>query len=804
MAHTTDHEERYFPVISGSPPIQGSLFPLLQPTNEAIRQIFTNIYSLEGRTGDTHLLSSVIVDKNVTIKGLTASRLVATDVNKKLVSTNLSTWIAAGAGISVANDGDGTITVTATGGGGGAVDSITGTTNQVLVNGGVGPATGNITLSAPQNIHTGASPTFVGLTLSGLAEGSVIFAGVGGLISQDNSNFFWDNSQDFLGVGGAPAYRIHAKGSGAPNHSIYSSSSDTSLARFGLENSSQHWSISNYGTAATPSHGFVVGNETGGTAVLTLVAAATGGDVQAGEHRFGHLLNPALVDDYVNTNAASGPTAKNAFHFQYAGVFKQTSGATDSIPYWNVYGQTTPTTPGNGVGTLVHINNIHTFTPRVFGAGAGESGQFGAVFQIAGASSGTAGKFRLALYGGASSGTNSDQVAGVNGLASRLAGGTVGHTIGVEANINNLLSDWAGHTGASWAISGGGSYFCTGLVVATGPNKKPRSYISCYTPGSNLKPQFGLEIGWRDGDTQEWTDSVGGRPNTRVGVIIRQPENGADGYVLARFTDTGPTGNALRVVNAAMTSTLYQIDMAGGFVSQGNARIAGGLIVGSTVAPVSGQLGIAISPENLFHVAGTSASVGTTQGIFEGKETGWGAGIEFSSRTSAGGTLLSMAKIVADGENLWNTTVSTQDSRLGFFTRTDGVLIEAARFDSLQRFRGIDGTAGAPFYSFINDSDTGIYSPTTDQWAVATGGASRVIVTSGALQPAVDNAMDLGTSGVYWAKGWLREVQMTEIADPAAPAANLAVLYTRDNGSGKTQLCVRFNTGAIQVIATQP
>ncbi|MBP7629483.1 MAG: hypothetical protein KA758_03450 [Acidimicrobiales bacterium] len=43
-----------------------------------------------------------------------------------------------------------------------------------------------------------------------------------------------------------------------------------------------------------------------------------------------------------------------------------------------------------------------------------------------------------------------------------------------------------------------------------------------------------------------------------------------------------------------------------------------------------------------------------------------------------------------------------------------------------------------------------------------------------------------------------------ERTDPAAPAADTGVLYFRDNGSGKTQLCVRFATGAIQVVATQP
>lgn len=46
--------------------------------------------------------------------------------------------------------------------------------------------------------------------------------------------------------------------------------------------------------------------------------------------------------------------------------------------------------------------------------------------------------------------------------------------------------------------------------------------------------------------------------------------------------------------------------------------------------------------------------------------------------------------------------------------------------------------------------------------------------------------------------------ELTEMADPAAPAADKARLYARDNGSGKTQLVVRFPTGAVQVLATEP
>jgi hypothetical protein len=43
-----------------------------------------------------------------------------------------------------------------------------------------------------------------------------------------------------------------------------------------------------------------------------------------------------------------------------------------------------------------------------------------------------------------------------------------------------------------------------------------------------------------------------------------------------------------------------------------------------------------------------------------------------------------------------------------------------------------------------------------------------------------------------------------ETTDPTAPSTNRALLYAKDNGSGKTQLVVRFPTGAVQVLATEP
>jgi hypothetical protein len=84
--------------------------------------------------------------------------------------------------------------------------TLQGTTNQVNVN-----TLGNtITLSLPQNIHSGATPIFAGLTLSSLTPGSVLFAGTGGAISQNNSRFFWDNTNLRLGIGtSTPAGILH-------------------------------------------------------------------------------------------------------------------------------------------------------------------------------------------------------------------------------------------------------------------------------------------------------------------------------------------------------------------------------------------------------------------------------------------------------------------------------------------------------------------------------------------------------------------------------------------------------------------
>lgn len=75
---------------------------------------------------------------------------------------------------------------------------------------------------------------------------------------------------------------------------------------------------------------------------------------------------------------------------------------------------------------------------------------------------------------------------------------------------------------------------------------------------------------------------------------------------------------------------------------------------------------------------------------------------------------------------------------------------------------------------------------------VASGHANSVAV--GPVTTSASNQIQVGP----------RHLEFIESSDFAAPATDRARLYARDDGAGKTQLVVRFATGAIQVLATEP
>jgi len=112
---------------------------------------------------------------------------------------------------------------------------------------------------------------------------------------------------------------------------------------------------------------------------------------------------------------------------------------------------------------------------------------------------------------------------------------------------------------------------------------------------------------------------------------------------------------------------------------------------------------------------------------------------------------------------------------------------------------GVHGISGDPGLAPVAPPKVGVYG-----YAAQDSNAKGVFgeTTSG---HAVHGAATTGFGGYFAGKVYTTKwYELTEISPPNAPGANKARLFLKDNGSGRTQLCVRFNTGAVQVLATQP
>ena len=113
---------------------------------------------MSGNTGS----GSVAGGGTLTIQGGTS---ISTSVSGSTITINNS-------GVTSFNGATGAVTITNSG-----VTSITGTSNQVTAS----ASTGGVTLSLPQSIATSSSPTFAGMTLSGLT--GYMYANAAGAIT---------------------------------------------------------------------------------------------------------------------------------------------------------------------------------------------------------------------------------------------------------------------------------------------------------------------------------------------------------------------------------------------------------------------------------------------------------------------------------------------------------------------------------------------------------------------------------------------------------------------------------------------
>jgi hypothetical protein len=187
------------------------------------------------------------------------------------------------------------------------------------------------------------------------------------------------------------------------------------------------------------------------------------------------------------------------------------------------------------------------------------------------------------------------------------------------------------------------------------------------------------------------------------------------------------------------------------------------------------------------HVAGSYTATGTTQitnssgtaPVFIAESQAGGVGAWGRSDTSSGVIGESGTGIGVHGTNQLPTT---DPAVLGLASNSTGVL----------------GHSGGQFDLPDAKAKTGVF-----------GHASQDSASKGVWGNSPEGHGIHGESSTGWA-GFFdgrvlasRYMEMVEIGTPTAPGGNRARLFIRDNGSGKTQLCVRFHTGAVKVLATQ-
>lgn len=265
----------------------------------------------------------------------------------------------------------------------------------------------------------------------------------------------------------------------------------------------------------------------------------------------------------------------------------------------------------------------------------------------------------------------------------------------------------------------------------------------------------------------------------------------------------GSTAGTSVLTNPAVETTLRvqgASGATGGTIILGPSTAAAGtdainaLVVGNGTAPTT-------FPADLSQAWSADVSAGNAALHVRGEGT-WGL-------VSGGGVIVRQAGGVAGTDEIQ----ISHDGSTGLINCKDGPL--GARFAGNDFYvqRGSDSTnvfsvtsnfvtnvCGAAPVAFDGGTPGAFTLTFSDSWHVRWTNAANLNTPDTGLKRSAAGILAL-TDGSTGGGAF----EFTELgADPDAPAASKARLYCTDTGGGKTQLCVRFASGAVQVLATEP
>ena len=208
---------------------------------------------------------------------------------------------------------------------------------------------------------------------------------------------------------------------------------------------------------------------------------------------------------------------------------------------------------------------------------------------------------------------------------------------------------------------------------------------------------------------------------------------------------------------------------------------------------VIGDLASAVLAATLSVVIGKSASAAGTRGVAVGNSAAAGADAVALGALS----VASVAKAVAVGQLA--SATGADSTVVGYNARTSAGLALCVAIGSQANVTAAAGVAVGQSTAASNRSvAVGYLATATLTDAVAIGSQA----SGGHLRSVALGQLSATTRQDQVAFG-LRHLEMLEVTDPTAGAANSVRLYAEDNGSGKTRLMMRFATGAAQQIGIE-
>lgn len=233
--------------------------------------------------------------------------------------------------------------------------------------------------AAVAGLTTAASPSFVNVTLSGKTLGSVLFVDTSGVISEDNANLFWDNTNKRLSIGStATTFPLEINSASDVSSAIRvyntNSSGTTANAQCVTKSDSSQCSIASHGTGRTATrYGIVIGGYSelisgvgnglliGTSALAKPIVFGTNSIERARMDENGNFRVGADVTNNVTLNVTNG-IVLNGTATVWKDVFfpmappKTTGEGNPTLVTWN--------TPLRGYAFAV--NDVHDFDPQEF------------------------------------------------------------------------------------------------------------------------------------------------------------------------------------------------------------------------------------------------------------------------------------------------------------------------------------------------------------------------------------------------------------------------------------------------------